>query len=314
MKTRKPAFRQLILATLATATLTVAAAGNAQAEETEKSTSKLFSWNFNINFGNYNSFGSNRTKGSGVMKQETRPVANFSRLILALPAVVTLSQGATESLTITTDDNLLPLMATRVDGGELIIDADKSRGFSTKQEIKIRLVVKSLNGITIKGSGDVIGDELKSDKLDIAIIGSGDVKFKSIRADEIKVAIKGSGDVAINTLESKLVEAAIRGSGDIKLPSLQTGIANISVHGSGDVFAAGVADKVDVEIMGSGDVRTRKLIAREANVKIMASGDAEVHAREKLTARVSGSGEIRYAGSPANVSKTVQGSGTIASL
>ena len=106
-----------------------------------------------------------------------------------------------------------------------------------------------LNGITIKGSGDVVGDELKSDKLDIAINGSGDVKFKSIRADEFKVTIKGSGDVAINALESKLVEAAIRGSGDIKLPSLQAETANISIHGSGDVYAAGVADKVYVEIM-----------------------------------------------------------------
>ena len=314
MKTRKHAFRQLILATLATAALAVATTGIAQAEETEKSNSKLFSWNFNINFGNHSSYGSNRTKGSGVMKQETRPVANFSRLMLALPAVVTLTQGAIESLTITTDDNLLPLMATRVEGGELIIDADKSRGFSTKQEIKIRLVVKSLNGITIKGSGDVVGEDLNSDKLDIAINGSGDVKFKSIRADEFKVTIKGSGDVAINALESKLVEASIRGSGDIKLPALQTGTANISIHGSGDVFAAGVADKVDVEIMGSGDVRTRKLIAREANVKIMASGDAEVHAREKLTASVSGSGEVRYAGSPVTVSRTVRGSGTIESL
>ena len=103
-------------------------------------------------------------------------------------------------------------------------------------------------------------------------------------------------------------------SGDIKLPSLQTGTANISIHGSGDVYAAGVADKVDVEIMGSGDVRTRKLISREANVKIMASGDAEVNAREKLTATVSGSGEVRFAGSPATVSRTIRGSGTIESL
>ena len=210
-------------------------------------------------------------------------MANVSRLVLALPAVVTPSQGATESLTITTDDNLLPPMATRVEGGELIIDAEKSRGFSSRQVIKISLVVKSLNGITIKGPGDVVGDELKSDKLDIAINGSGDLKFKSIRADEFKVTIKGSGDVAINALESKLVEAAIRGSGDIMRPSLQTGTASISIHGSGEVFAAGVAFKVDVEIMGSGDVRTRKLIAREATVKIMASGDAEVHAKEKLT-------------------------------
>jgi hypothetical protein len=120
--------------------------------------------------------------------------------------------------------------------------------------------------------------------------------------------------VAIDALEGKTLDARIRGSGDIKLSSLQATLVNISVHGSGDVYAAGNADKVDVEIMGSGDVRTRKLIAREASVKIMASGDAEVHAKEKLTASVSGSGDVRYAGSPANISRTVRGSGSIDAL
>ncbi|MCY7387359.1 MAG: DUF2807 domain-containing protein, partial [Burkholderiales bacterium] len=173
MKTNNRTLNHILIAAVTAATFAAVTSGAAQAEESDKPKSNHFSWNFNIDFGHHNSYGGNRTKGSGVMKEETRAVANFSRLVLALPATVILSQGPTESLTITTDDNLLPLMATRVEGGELIIDADKSRGFSTKREIKIRLTVKSLNGITIKGSGDVIGDQLKSDKLDIAIAGSG---------------------------------------------------------------------------------------------------------------------------------------------
>ncbi len=303
--------RRLLIATFTAATLCGAVAGTAHAEEEN---SKSFSLNFNIGFGNHISYGSNRTKGSGVIKEETRAVANFSRLVLALPATVTVSQGATESLVISTDDNLLPLMTTRVDGGELVIEADKSRGFSTKKEIKIRLTVKSLNGIAIKGSGDVIGDQLKSDKFDIAVAGSGDVKFKSIRAEQFTIGIRGSGDVSIDSLESKSVETSIQGSGDIKLPSVQASVVNISVKGSGDVMVAGNADKVGVEIMGSGDVHTRRLIAREADVKISASGDADVYAKEKLTASVYGSGDIRYAGSPANVSRTVKGSGSIEAL
>ncbi len=304
---------RLFVATFAAATLCGVFTGAAHAQE-EKSKSNSFSWNFNIGFGNHISYGQNRTKGSGVVKEEVRAVSNFSKFVLALPATVTLTQGATESLTIAADDNLLPLFTTRVEGGELIIEADKSRGFTTKHEIKIRLTVKNLNAIAIKGSGDVNGDQLKSDNLEIAIAGSGDVKFKAIRADQFKVDIKGSGDVAIVTLESKTVDASIVGSGDIRLPGVQAARVNISVKGSGDVMAAGIADKVDIEIMGSGDVSARRLIAREAGVRIMASGDAEVHAKEKLTASVSGSGEIRYAGSPANVSRSVKGSGTIEAM
>ena len=301
--------RRLFVASFTAAMLCGPLAGTAHADEGSRAKSIYFSWNWG--FGNRVSYGANQTKGSGVVREETRKVANFSRLLLALPATVTLSQGPSESLTITTDDNLLPLMNTRVENDELIVEGDKSRGFSTKREINIRLTVKSLNAITIKGSGDVIGDQLKSDKFDIAIAGSGDVKFKSIRADQFKIGVKGSGDVTVDALESKSVDASILGSGDIRLPSVQATLVNISIKGSGDVHAAGNADKVDIEIMGSGDVRTRKLVTREAGVTIMASGDVEVHAREKLIASVYGSGDVRYAGSPANVSRTVRGSGSI---
>lgn len=311
-----PTRHRLVSAALAmmSAALLGAFATPAHAEDTSNSKSRNFSWNFGFSVDQGTRYGHNRTKGSGVVKEESRAVANFSRLLLALPAMVTLSQGTTESLTISADDNLLPLMITRVSGDELIIEGDKSRGFSSRQEIKIRLTVKSLNGINIKGSGDVIGDRLKSDRLDIAITGSGDVKFKSINADQVKIGIKGSGDVRVESLDGKSVDASIHGSGDIRLPSLQVTAVNISIKGSGDVSAAGNADKVDIDVMGSGDVRTRNLIAREASVKIMASGDVDVHAKEKLTASVMGSGDIRYAGSPGNVSRTVRGSGTIEAL
>ncbi len=305
MKTNQSSFVRTILTAFLAATLAGAAVAH------EQSTSKSGNFSFSWNFGSNTQYGNNRTKGSGEVKEESRNVANFSRVLLALPADVVLTQSNTESLSIAADDNLLPLMSTRVENGELVIEGDKNRGFSTRNGIKIRLNVKSLNGITIKGSGDIHGDQLNTDKFDLAIMGSGDVRFKSIRADQFKLSIKGSGDVTVSTLDSKSVDAAIHGSGDIRLPALQAKTVNFSVNGSGDIQASGSADKVDVEINGSGDVSTRRLVAREANVRISASGDAAVHASEKLTARVSGSGDIRYAGSPATVDRTIRGSGSI---
>lgn len=299
---------------IVTATLLVAFTTETNANEDSSGKTRNFSWNFGFSVDNHTSYGHNRTKGSGVVKEESRAVANFSQLVLALPAIVTLSQGTAESLTILADDNLLPLMVTRVSGEELIIEGDKSRGFLTKKEIRIRLSVKALNAIHIRGSGDIIGDRLKSDKFDIDITGSGDVKFKSIDADQFKIGIKGSGDVTVDSLDGKSVEARVHGSGDIRLPSLRATTVTISIKGSGDVSVAGDADRVDIDVMGSGDVRSHKLIAREASVKIMASGDVDVYAKEKLTASIFGSGDIRYAGSPTDISRTVRGSGSIEAM
>lgn len=204
----------------------------AYAADDSKSWMGPFTWNFG--FGDHVSYGSNRTKGSGAVKEETRAVAGFTRLVLALPATVALTQGATESLAISADDNLLPLLRTRVENGELAIDADKSRGFSTRQAIKIRLTVKKLDGILINGAGDVFGDQLTGDKLDISITGSGDVKIKSIRADQVKIGIDGSGDVTLDALESKSVEARIDGSVDVRYAGSPSKVSR-KVRGSGSI-------------------------------------------------------------------------------
>lgn len=292
--------------------LVIAPAFGADGEGSKTRTS--WSWSFGNSVFHSTSYGENRTKGSGVIKEESRAVSNFSQLTLSLPAIITLSQGPTESLTITADDNILPLLSTRVVNNELVVEGDRSRGFSTKKEIKIRVTVKSLNAIKIKGSGDVFGDQFKSDKLDISIEGSGDVKFKEIRADQLRIAISGSGDMAIDNVESQSIESKIQGSGDIRLGALRAGQMSITLNGSGDISAAGSADKVAIEISGSGDVHASKLIAREVDVKVVASGEADVHATEKITARVLGSGEIRYAGSPKKVDRMVKGSGSIEAI
>jgi Putative auto-transporter adhesin, head GIN domain len=305
----KKALRLNMIAGCAAAALAVLCSltANAQESRSNRGDVSLFgmTWSSNTNYGN------NRTKGSGVVKEETRSVANFSQLQLNVPATVSLMQGANESLSIQVDDNLLPLIRSRVEGGTLIIDADKDQGFSTKKGIKIKLAVKTLDAIDIKGSGDVFGDQLKGEKLNIAIMGSGDIKFKSLSHGALKITIKGSGDFATDNVEAKTVETSIYGSGDIRFAQMKTADASFRIHGSGDISASGSAEKVDVEIQGSGDVRVGKLIAREANVKIQASGDAEVHASEKLNASVSGSGDIRYNGAPKDVVRNVRGSGSI---
>ena len=83
---------QLFIAAMAAVALSGAMSGAAIAHDEEKSKSG-FSWNLNIGLGNFISYGHNRTKGSGVIKEEARTVANFSRLVLALPATVTLTRA-----------------------------------------------------------------------------------------------------------------------------------------------------------------------------------------------------------------------------
>jgi Putative auto-transporter adhesin, head GIN domain len=268
-----------------------------------------FGWNSSMT-----NWGRNVTKGSDAVKTESRNVANFSRLELHVPADVALTQGASESLTITTDDNILPLIQTRVDGGVLKIEGDNNKGFSTKRGVKIQLAMKNVEGISIMGSGDIVADTLRTPQLDALISGSGDMKFKTLRADNLKLRINGSGDISADAVIAKIAESSVRGSGDIKVSSLKTDSMKISIDGSGDIAASGIADTLEARISGSGDIRARSLLARDVTVRISSSGGAEVNATETLKATVNGSGEVRYVGNPKNVTKTVNGSGSVSSM
>lgn len=109
----------------------------------------------------------------------------------------------------------------------------------------------------------------------------------------------------------RLSGLTIAGSGDVVLKDLSGDAFTIAVLGSGDVRASGSVDRLDASVSGSGDLRLFDLKAREVHVSIAGGGDVNVNAGERLAATVAGSGDIRYRGSPKELSRSISGSGSI---
>jgi hypothetical protein len=223
-------------------------------------------------------FGFNTTKGSGVLKTETRSVAGFNRIGLSLPGVVEVIQGESEGLNIETDDNLLPLIETVVESGSLKLRL-KDKGNISTRTLKITVNAKSIEGLSVGGSGDIRVAKLKTGKLKAAIAGSGDISITSLDADDLHISIAGSGTFVaggkVNTLES-----SISGSGDVKAGKLESNVSKISIAGSGDA-TVWAKDTLSVKVAGSGDVKYY--------------GDA------KVSQSVAGSGSIKRLGSSPGV-------------
>ena len=109
----------------------------------------------------------------------------------------------------------------------------------------------------------------------------------------------------------KLSSLSITGSGDARLSGLDADALEIRITGSGDVSAQGSARKLKVNIAGSGDAALGELAADDVTVIIAGSGDANVTANQSLTAKVAGSGDIRYGGRATAIRSSVAGSGSI---
>jgi hypothetical protein len=103
----------------------------------------------------------------------------------------------------------------------------------------------------------------------------------------------------------------VQGSGNISVTGIDSPSLTVQVPGSGTIRAAGTTARLDVAIGGSGTALLSRLTARDATASIDGSGSIVLTATHSLDASISGSGTILYTGSPAQVSKSVTGSGTI---
>jgi len=197
-------------------------------------------------------------EGSGVEQEEVRAVSGFSRVQLRGPMTVRLKRGAEEKVTVRADENILPLIETVAEGGQLVVGVKQGTSFRTRSRLSVVVEFKKIEGLELLSSGDVTADDI----------------------------------------EAGIFEGTIKGSGGVRIARLRADTVAISISGSGAFGAKGRAGTVGVVIKGSGDVRAEDLEAKSVAVQISGSGDARVFATESLQARIAGSGDIRYRGSP----------------
>jgi hypothetical protein len=208
---------------------------------------------------------------------QDRHLTGFHAISASASFDIYITQGSTESVKIEAPADVINRIITEVNGDVLKIHT-KNNHFSwggwfnnSHKKMVIYVTVKSIHAIDISGSSDVFFKE-------------------GINADKMELSVSGSGDV-IGKLNAKSLETRVSGSGDIKL--------------------AGNAQTATIRMNGSGDFSGRDFVTAVTMVSISGSGDATVNASQKLDARVSGSGDIRYAGNPKQVSKSTSGSGDI---
>lgn len=117
-------------------------------------------------------------------------------------------------------------------------------------------------------------------------------------------------DVQIqNSTQSR--DVFIKGSQSVDLGHVEQESLNITIAASGSATAQGKVDTLNVQVLGSGDAQFGKLAARTVNVSIMGSGNATVAPSQELKASIMGSGDIRLTTQPAQIERSIMGSGKI---
>ena len=205
---------------------------------------------------NGDGFSAERIYGSGAVIFEEREVPSFDQIHLKGTGKVILTRASGQGVRVRTDDNIMPHIRTEVEDGKLVISHERKNIRPTV--LTLHIAAANLEGVSIAGSGDIIGNDIFS-------------------SDRFYTDIAGSGDISVSVNAEKLES---------------------SISGSGSIYLSGSTGSYNATITGSGDVDAFELRAKESSVVITGSGNCRVNVSELLRAKITGSGDVLYKGHP----------------
>lgn len=196
--------------------------------------------------------------GSGKAATEDRQVGAVTDVTLSGIGNLTIRQGDTPGLSVTADDNLLPLIETETSGKKLSIRTKSGFNLKPTAPMTITLTVPKLERLSVSGTGNATTEKLTGENLTVKLSGAGNATLR---------------DVTCKTL-------------------------TISLSGAGNATITGSAEKATATISGAGEIDASGFKVAAAEVKVSGAGNASVWATDTLKAKVSGAGDVTYKGSP----------------
>ncbi len=201
-------------------------------------------------------------------------VKNFNGIAVSSGIDLYLNQGASETLTIKGDADLIKDVVVEQNGGDVTIKYKEGINWGRlfkNQSIKVYVNYKNLKSLTASGGSDVYTENtLKADVLHVRASGGSDVKL-ALACKDLSLTISGGSD------------ADLTGSGE-----------NMTVSAS-----------------GGSDVDAYGYIVNYAKVNVSGGSDANIYVNKGLEAGASGGSDINYKGNASLKKTTSSKSGDI---
>lgn len=209
--------------------------------------------------------------GSGNAISENRTVSGFSQITLDGQGIVTVVIGDTESLVIEAEDNLMKYLQSKVNGSELVLSTAPGVNIMPTKPINYTVTVKSLDGLSINGSGNITADLIQASSFRIEIQGSGNVQVDHLITQQLNAQIPGSGTIKVSGKVTTQT-ASISGSGNYQASDLQSQSSDVTISGSGSAIVW-ATDSLNAKISGSGTISYYD--ATQVNQSITGSGQVK---------------------------------------
>jgi hypothetical protein len=149
--------------------------------------------------------------GSGNVVTENRQVSGFVGISVSGIGEVIVDRTGVESLSITTDDNILEHLVSEVSNGILYLGPEADVSINPSQGILYRLTVSTFDRIDLSGVIEVDADGIDTEFLEINISGACAIQTEG-KADRQDINTSGSSNYDGESLNSRIVNISVSGT------------------------------------------------------------------------------------------------------
>jgi hypothetical protein len=194
-----------------------------------------------------------RVTGSGRQVTEQREEPEFTAVRVGGVYEVRITIGSPPSVSVTADDNLLPLIATDVRGDRLVID--------TKQQFNARggrpvvtITMPRLTEVEASGASSVQVSGLRAETLTARVSGASAIQASGTTG-RLTVSASGSSSIRMADLNANVVDARASGASNIQVQARESLVAEAS--GASTISYSGSPGQTRVESSGASNITRR---------------------------------------------------------
>ena len=190
-------------------------------------------------------------QGSGKRETQKRQIASFTSISTEGAFHIEVTCQKELALEVEGDDNVLPLVTAEVSNN--VLRLSNTKGYSTKEPVKIKISVPNLEGLSVNGAGRIDIKEMKNDSFEIDSDGA---PFIVVSGTTKLVNIDTNGAGTIDTHKLRAARAVVESNGVSKIDLDVTDQLDVTVSGPSTVSYRG-DPVVNKTVNGPGKVERR---------------------------------------------------------
>jgi len=174
--------------------------------------------------------------GSDKLAEEPRQVDSFTRISVASGIGLDAKVGEAISVVVSGDDNIVPLIETKVEEGELKIRVDDNLGMIPRKPLLVRVTVPELQALTASGGSKVNATGIDATEFAVSASGGSQMTLTG-RDDALQVDASGGSKLFLQEFGSQTAKVSASGGSEVKVKALRS--ANVDASGGSRVTVLG---------------------------------------------------------------------------